>query len=300
MAEPATWRDAFRIQRPLPPTPASRRLRALIAVTALAVVAVETLNLVSVDEPSVALAVRSGWALLRVIGFLVLMRAVRFGRMVARPFGLVLAVTTVFAVARLAEPRSGSPVPESAVLVGLVVLAVLCGAVVWGLYRSSAVQEHLSGRPVRRHVPGWILTLRVAALAYGALLVVPLLVAVGTVFARRALALPVTLALFGAWFVLAVLVMLTAGWGSFFAVLGKRWARRLVGAVSVLVLIVQPLLCYALLGVDGLLRDGLPMVVTALIGLLALHRSRGLATWTRPGPIGGTAPRPAAAGRRPS
>lgn len=284
----------------MPPTPASRRLRALIAVTSVAVVVVETLNLLSVDEPGFALAVRTGWALLRVIGFLVLMRAVRYGRMVARPFGLVLAVTTVFAVARLVEPRAGSPVPASAVLVGFVVLTVLCAAVVWGLYRSPAIQEHLSSRPVRRHVPGWILTVRVAALAFGALLIVPFLVAVGTVFAERPLPLPVTLALLGAWFVLAVVVTFTAGWGSFFVVLGKRWARRAIGSLSVLLLVVQPLLCLALLGVDGLLRDGVPMVVTALVCLVALRRSRGLSTWTRPGPTGGTAPTPAAAGPRSS
>jgi len=294
------WRDAFRIQRPVPPTPASRRLRALIAVTALAVVVVETLNLLSVDEPGFALAVRTGWALLRVIGFLVLMRAVRFGRMVARPFGLVLAVTTVFAVARLVEPRTGSPVPASAVLIGLVVLTVLCAAVVWGLYRSSAIGEHLSSRPMRRHVPGWVLTVRVAALAYGALLIVPFLVAVGTVFAKPALPLPATLALLGWWFVLAVVVSFTAGWGSFFVVLGKRWARRTITILSVLLLVVQPVLCFVLLGADGLLRDGVPMVVTTLVCLLALHRSRGLSTWTRNGPTGGTAPTPAAAGPQPS
>ena len=111
-----TWRDAFRMDKPVPPSPASRRLRALIAVTAATVVVVEALNLQSVDAPGFSLFVRTVWALLRVLGFLILMRAVRFGRAAARPFGLILAVTTVFAVARLAQPRQGALVPPSAVL----------------------------------------------------------------------------------------------------------------------------------------------------------------------------------------
>jgi len=75
------------------------------------------------------------------------------------------------------------------------------------------------------------------------------------------------------------------GWitfASFFVVVGKWWARWLVGTFSVVVLVVQPLLCFALLGLDGLLRDGVPMIITAGLGLYALHRSRGLATWVRP------------------
>ena len=176
------WRDAFRLDRPVPPTAASRRLRALLAVTAASVVVVEAVNLLSVDTPGFSLSVRTVWALLRVIGFLVLIRAVRFGRAAARPFGLILAVTTVFAVARLAQPREGSLVPPSAVIVGFGVLAALCAAVVWLLFKSPAVDEHLSARPVRRHVPAWVLTARVAALSYGALTVVPFLVAIGTIF----------------------------------------------------------------------------------------------------------------------
>ena len=71
-------------------------------------------------------------------------------------------------------------------IVGFAVLAVLCGLMVWLLYRSPAVQDHLSTRPVRRHVPGWVLTARVAVLAYGALLLIPFLVAVGTAFSEPA------------------------------------------------------------------------------------------------------------------
>jgi hypothetical protein len=285
--QPGDWRaalrDAFRMDRPVPPTPASRRLRALIGVTAATVVVVEVLNLLSVDEPGFSLLVRTAWALLRVIGFLVLMRAVRYGRAVARPFGLILAATTVFAVARLAAPRQGSLVPPVAVSVGFALLSVLCAAVVWLLYRSAAVDRHLSARPVRRHIPGWVLTVRIAVLAYTALVLVPFLVAIGTLFGDRRLPLPITLELLAGWFVLFLVLGFIAPFGSFFVVVGKHWARWLVGVVSVLVLVAQPLLCYALLGLDGLLRDGVPMIITALVGLFALHRSRGLETWVRPG-----------------
>src|SRR5262245_40687115 len=118
----------FARDRPVPPTAASRRLRWLLALTAVAIVVVEALNLLATPEPGFSLLVRTIWALLRVVGFLFLMRAVRYGRAAARPFGLILAITTVFAVARLTEPREGSLVPNTAVLVGFAVLAVLCGA----------------------------------------------------------------------------------------------------------------------------------------------------------------------------
>jgi hypothetical protein len=279
------WRDLFRLERPVPATPASRRLRRLIGVTAAAVVVVEALNLLSVDEPGFALVVRTLWAFLRVLGFLVLMRAVRFGRSVSRPFGLILAVTTVFAVARLTTPREGSLVPQPAVVVGLAVLAVLCSAIVWLLYRSPAVADHLAARPVRRHIPGWVLTARIAVLAYAALLLVPFLVALSTAFGdERRLEVAVTVDLLVIWFAFFLLVSLTAPFVSFFVVMGKGWARIFVGLLSIAVLLVGPALCYLLLGLEGLLRDGVPLAVTALVGLFALRRSRGLPTWVRPGP----------------
>jgi hypothetical protein len=280
------WRDLFRLERPVPPTPASRRLRRLIGVTAAAVVVVEALNLLSVDEPGFALVVRTLWAFLRVLGFLVLMRAVRYGRSGARPFGLILAVTTVFAVARLTTPRAGSLVPQPAVLVGLAVLTVLCSAIVWLLYRSPAVADHIAARPVRRHIPGWVLTARIAVLAYAALLLIPLLVALSTAFGDdRRLELPVTVDLLVAWFVLFLIVSFTAPFVSFFVVMGKGWARVFVGLLSIAVLVAGPALCYLLLGLEGLLRDGVPLAVTALVGLFALRRSRGLPTWVRPDAI---------------
>jgi hypothetical protein len=283
--ESRSWLEAFRLERPPPPTPASRRLRRLIAVTALAVVVVELLNLYTLDEPGWAIGVRTFWALLRVIGFLALMRAVRFGRTGARPFGLILAVTTVFAVARLVQPRAGSPLPQPTVVVAFGILAALCAAVVWLLFRSPAVREHLSARPVRRHVPAWVLTVRVAVVAYGPLLLVPLLVAAGTLFDDdRRLDLPTTVGLLIGWAGLFLVVGLTAPWVSLFVVWGKGWARVAAWLFSAVVLIAQPLLCLALLGMDGLLRDGVPMIVTALVGLYGLHRSRGVPTWVRAQP----------------
>jgi hypothetical protein len=263
------------IERPRPQTPASQRLRRLIAVTAVTMAVVEVVSLATLDEPGFGIAVRTGWALLRVLGWLALMRAVRFGRGVSRPFGVVLAVTSVFAVARLVEPRSGALLPEPPVLAGLVVLVALCGAVVWQLYRSPAVAAHLTGRPVRRHVPGWVLTARVAALAYTALLAVPFLVAVGAVAAGTVEDRTLGLALLQIWLGLLLLTGFLVPLGSFFVVVGKAWARWLIGGLGVLLLIAQPLLCYALL------RDGTPLVLTVALCLYALHRSRGQPTFQR-------------------
>jgi hypothetical protein len=288
----------FRRELPVPATTASRILRAVIWVTAATVVVVETVNLLSADEPGFSLLVRSTWALLRVVGFLFLARAVRFGRQAAKPFGLVLAVTTVFAVARLAEPRQGSFLPPAPVVAGFAALAVECAVMVWLLYRSAAVDEHLSARPVRRHVPGWVLIGRMAVLSYAPLTVVPLLVALGTVFsADRRLPFADTVVLLGVWAALSGLLVFVAPFSSFLVVVGKAWARWIVGFLGAVVLLVQPALCYALLGVDGLVRDGAPLAIIALLGLWALHRSRGALTWVRPN--NGTAGERAGASARP-
>lgn len=247
----------------------------LIAVTAFAVVVVEALNLWLAPDAGFGLGVRTAWALLRVVGFLALLRAVRLGRAIARPFGLILAVTTVFAVARLAAPRSGSLMPRVEVLVGLAVLTVLCGLVVGLLYRSPAVAAHLAHQPARRPVPASVLTARVAALSLAPLVLVPLLVGVGQLFtADRRHPLAHMVVLLGVWGGLFVVVSLVAPVASFFVLRGHRWARWLTGVVAVVVLVMQPLLCWVVLGLDGLLRDGLPLVLTAAVGLLALYRSR--------------------------
>jgi hypothetical protein len=101
----------------------------------------------------------------------------------------------------------------------------MCGAIIWQLYRSPAVARHLSGRQVRRHVPGWVLTVRVAVLAYGALLMVPFFVALGTAFgADRRLTAPQTLVLLSVWFVLGAAVTFMVPFGSFFVLVGHGWA----------------------------------------------------------------------------
>jgi hypothetical protein len=271
------------LDKPPPPTPAGRRLRRLIVLIAVVVVVVEAVNLQFATEATFALITRTIWALLRVIGFLVLLRAVRFGRASARPFGLILAVTTVFAVARLASPRAGDLLPAWPVIAGFAVLAVLCGLLVWLLYRSPEVDAHLSARPVRRHVPAWVLTARVATLTYSALLIVPFVVAVGTsVSAERRQPVPVAMVLLGFWLAMVIGIGYTAPLGTYFLLRGQTWARWLVGTTSVLVLVAGPALCLLLLGADGLIRDGVPLAVTAVLGLWALHRSRGQPTWIAP------------------
>ena len=296
----------LRRELPVPATTASRVLRAVIGVIAVTAVVVEAVNLLSADEPGFSLLVRSTWALLRVVAFLLLARAIRYGRQASRPFGLVLAVTTVFAVARLAEPRQGSFLPPVLVLVGFVLLTLECAVMVWLLYRSTAVEAHLSTRPVRRHIPGWVLTGRMAVLSYAPLTAVPFLVALGTVFsADRRLPLGPTAALLLTWGGLLALLTLVAPFSSLLVVVGKGWARWVVGFLGIVVLLLQPALCYAVLGLDGFVRDGLPLAIIAVLGLWALHRSRGLSTWVRPDnrpdsrPNTGTPTTPANASARP-
>ena len=120
---------------------AVRVLTILLATTAAATVVVELLNWWYAPEQAFGLAVRTGWAMLRSFGFLLLIGHVRQGRTVARPFGLILAVTTIFAVGRLDRAPAG--VPPLPGLLGFAILTALCVAVVWLLYRSSAVAGHL-------------------------------------------------------------------------------------------------------------------------------------------------------------
>lgn len=265
--------DAVRPQRPPRPTAASRWLRALIFVTAVATVAVDLGNLHYATDAGYGLWVRTVWALVRAVGFLFLARAVRYGRTSAKPFGLILAATTVFAVFRLAEPKSGHLLPPLPVIGGFVLLAGLCAAIVALLYRSSAVHEHLSARQARRHLDPWALTVRVAALAFTALLVVPFLVAIGAVWHHRAGVLgPPLLA---AWAVLCLVTGFTVPVSSLFVLYAKGWARWIIGLLSVFLMVVQPVLCALLLGRDGLVRDGAPMVLATGLALHGLRRSRG-------------------------
>ncbi|HWG99176.1 MAG TPA: hypothetical protein VNV66_07590, partial [Pilimelia sp.] len=147
MSAPATAITATAPPPADPPPPAVRVLVWLLAATAAGTAVAEVLNWAYAPEGGLALAVRTSWALLRSVGFLVLIWHVRRGRAGSRPFGLILAVTTVFALGRLVVPRSGEPALPG--VVGFVVVFALCAAVVVLLYRSSAVAQFLR-RPQRR------------------------------------------------------------------------------------------------------------------------------------------------------
>ncbi|MDG4833302.1 hypothetical protein O7627_28935 [Solwaraspora sp. WMMD1047] len=292
-----TTAAATPVRRP----PAVRALTGLLAVTAATTVAVDLLNWWYAPEQGFGLAVRSGWALLRSLGFLLLIWHVRRGRAGARPFGLILAITTVFAVGRLLVPRAGMP-PLPGVL-GFAVLTSLCVAVVWLLYRAPSVQAVLVRHPAkltvdrrgisfreapprRPPVTAWLLTARVAAFTYSPLMLVPSLVAVGTILDGRLSAAP-TVAF---WFVAGVAVSYAVLFCTFFLLRGKRWARGLLVAVTLVVLGIDLPLCWALLGVDGLVRDGAPLVAAAAVTGWGLWRADRL---DRAGPEAGR-PRAAA------
>src|SRR3954469_25736868 len=120
---------------------AVRALTALLIATATATVVVEVLAFRYASEHGLGLAVRTGWALVRALGWLVLIWHVHRARAVARPLGLILAVTTIFAVGRLVVPESGAPAAPG--LIGFLVLTGLCLTVVGLLYRHPSVAGHL-------------------------------------------------------------------------------------------------------------------------------------------------------------
>ncbi|PMR62265.1 hypothetical protein C1A38_04570 [Verrucosispora sp. ts21] len=263
---------------------AVRAMTVLLAVTAAATVVVEVLNWWYAPEQGFGLAVRTGWAMLRSIGFLLLIGHVRRGRTVARPLGLILAVTTVFAVGRLIVPRHG--VPPLPGLLGFALLTALCVAVVWLLYRSPAIAGHLvrhrprlvierSGifwreTPQRRpEANAWLLTSRVAAFTYSPLMLVPALVAVAEILDGRPFALPAVLFWLAAGIATSYLVLFCTA----FLMRGKRWAGILLVVITVIVLAVDLPLCWWLLGVDGLIRDGTPLVAAAFLALYGVRRA---------------------------
>ncbi|RLP87324.1 hypothetical protein EAD89_19505 [Micromonospora sp. BL4] len=263
---------------------AVRVLTVLLATTAAATVVVELLNWWYAPEQGFGLAVRTGWAMLRSFGFLLLIGHVRRGRTVARPFGLILAVTTIFAVGRLIVPRHG--VPPLPGLLGFAALTALCAAVVWLLYRSPALAGHLvrhrprlvidrggiSWRempPRRPEASGWLLTSRVAAFTYSPLMLVPALVAGGSILDGRLTAVPAVLLWIGAGITASYAVLFCTA----FLMRGKHWARGLLVVVTVAVLAVDLPLCWWLLGVDGLVRDGGPLLAAAALTMYGLQRA---------------------------
>ncbi|MER6593963.1 hypothetical protein ABT214_19355 [Micromonospora purpureochromogenes] len=263
---------------------AVRALTTLLAVTAAATVVVELLNWWYAPEQEFGLAVRTGWAMLRSLAFLVLIGRVNRGRTVARPFGLILAVTTVFAVGRLVVPRQG--VPPLPGLLGFALLTALCVSVVALLYRSEAVGAYLvrhrktlvvsggtiswrEAAPKRPPVTGWLLTSRVAAFTYSPLMLVPALVAGGAILDGRLAAAPAVVF----WFLAGIAVSYAVLLCTAFLMRGRRWARTLLVAITVGVLAVDLPLCWWLLGVDGLVRDGGPLVAAAVLALYGLWRA---------------------------
>jgi hypothetical protein len=266
------------------PRPAAvRALPALLGATAAATVGVELLTFRYAPEHGYGLAVRTGWAMLRTLAWLILIWQVRRARAAARPLGLILAVTTIFAVGRLVVPAAGRPPLPG--LAGFAVLVALCVAVITLLYRHPAVRDHLVRHPERivltreglrrqetapRRAPvaGWLLTARVAAFTYSPLMLVPCLISFGELRHRPQ------------W-LLAVLFWLAAGIGvsyvvllsTFFLLRGKAAARRTLAWVTLVVLAADLPLCYLLLGTDGLVRDGAPLLAAALLTLYALWRA---------------------------
>ncbi|WP_250027735.1 hypothetical protein [Paractinoplanes maris] len=262
---------------------ALRALTALLVATAAATVVVEVLNYWYAPEHGFGLAVRTGWALLRTVGWLILIRQVRRDRAVARPLGLILAVTTIFAVGRLIVPRSGLPVLPG--VLGFAVLLLLCVAVVVMLYRHPVVRERLvrhpqrlvftregvrlqEAAPRRAPVTGWLLTARIAAFTYSPLMLVPCLIAFGELRDRPEWLLAVLV-----WLALGIGVSYAVLLGTFFLLRGKAGARRYLGWLTLFVLAWDLPLCYFLLGVDGLIRDGAPLVAAAGLTWYALHRA---------------------------
>jgi hypothetical protein len=114
----------------------------------------------------------------------------------------------------------------------------------------------------------------VAGLSLSALLLVPCLVAIGTLFDEPLLPHAVAIPLVVAWLAATLLLGFVAPWIMILVVLGKRWARVVFGLVAFVVLVAGPALCWWLLGVDGLLRDGVPLVIAAVVCLYGLWASR--------------------------
>ncbi len=261
---------------------ALRVLPFLLAVTAAANAAVDLFALAlhvsgELPDESVGVAVRTVWALLRSAGFLLLIWHLRAGRAVAWPLAIVLTVTTIFGAGRLAPLHSTWGAAQVALVTGFLAVAGLC-VVILVLFRTPSVRAHLTRRPSKWNTPSWVVTARVLALSYTALLLIPALVAVGTLFEDQpAHAAPLVVA----WVAFAIALSWVVPIATAFLRRRHRWARALTVTLTVVVLAVQPLLCLLLLGVDGLVRDGVPLVIAAalvLYGLLGDRTARAFFT----------------------
>jgi hypothetical protein len=256
-----------------------RALTALLIATAAATVVVEVLNFWYTPEHGTGFAVRTGWALVRTLGWLILISQVRRARATAKPLSLILAMTTLFAVGRLIIPSSGRPPLPGLISFG--VLAALCLSVVILLHRHPAIDAHRTPQPrrpvltreglsLREAPPGdpWVLTARLASFSYSPLMLVPALTAAGTLRHRQEWILAVVL-----WILAGIAVSYAALLCAFFLRRGSRRARTALTSVTLAVLLFDLPLCGILLGADGLIRDGAPLVVAAAITLYALRRT---------------------------
>ncbi|GIM92444.1 hypothetical protein [Paractinoplanes toevensis] len=256
-----------------------RVLTALLIATAAATVVVEVLNFWYAPDHGVSFAVRTAWALARTLGWLVLISQVRRARATAKPLGLILGMTTLFAVGRLIVPSAGRPPLPG--LIGFGVLTLLCLTVVVLLYRHPTVDAHLTHQPrrpvltrdglsFREAPPGdpWVLTARLASFSFSPLMLVPALIAAGTLRHHLEWTLAVIF-----WILAGIAVSYVALMSAFFVGRGSHRARMTLTWVTLLVLAFHLPLCLILLGLDGLIRDGSPLVVAAGLTLYALRRS---------------------------
>ncbi len=123
--------------------------------------------------------------------------------------------------------------------------------------------------PRRPEASAWLLTARVAAFTYSPLMLVPALVATAAILDGQLLAVPAVLLWLAAGIATSYLVLFCTA----FLLRGRHWAGTLLVVVTVAVLAVDLPLCWWLLGVDGLIRDGAPLVVAAALTVYGIHRA---------------------------
>ncbi|MEV6842307.1 hypothetical protein [Actinoplanes sp. NPDC051411] len=259
-----------------------RALTALLVATAAATVVVEVLNFWYAPGHGVGFAVRTAWAFARTLGWLILISQVRRARATAKPLGLILSMTTLFAVGRLIVPATGRPPLPG--LIGFGVLTLLCLTVVVLLYRHPAIDAHLVHQPRRPTLAGfreaspgdpWVLTARLASFSYSPLMLVPALTAAGTLRHRLEWTLAVIF-----WILAGIAVSYVALLSAVFLRRGSHRARTTLAWVTLAVLAFDLPLCQILLGLDGLIRDGAPLAVAAALTLYALWRTAHVAART--------------------
>jgi len=258
-----------------------RLLIALLLLTAVSTAAAEVLNWWFTRDADYGLFVRTTWALIRCLAFLVVIWQVRRGRASAPPFTLILAITTLFALGRLLVPKHGTPSVLGIAIFAWV--AVLCAIILLLLYRSAVVREYLSRHPSRLvftaqgvewkamppkrpPIPARLITARVAALTYSPLVVVAAAVALGRVFHGRIDLLNIVVP----WLLGGMALAYLVGFLTLFVIRGKRWSRAALRWITLAVVAVDLPLCWLLLGMDGLIRDGGPLLVAALLVIVSL------------------------------